>query len=328
MKSTRFKRLNFQLLIFTLTRSILNTGFRMIYPFLPVFARAVGVNLETMAFAATARSMVGLTGPLWGSTADRIGHKTAMLFGISCFIGSTLLVLAWPTYVALLISFTLSAVGRIIYDSAVQAHLGERVVYEQRGRAIAITELGWSSASLFGLPFIGWLIARSGWIAPFPLLGSLGVVSLIILWRILPSDQVEAETRLSLIEAIRSIRSRPSAMGGIAVGFLISFSNETVTIISGAWMEDAFKLKVIALGAAAIVIGLAELGGEGITAGMTDRLGKRRAISLGSAVIIGACLLLPILGKSLAGALLGLFLFFVTFEFTYVSAISLMTELS
>lgn len=327
MKSTRFMRLNSQLFIFTLTRTILNTGFRMIYPFLPVLARAVGVNLETMALAATARSAIGVAGPILGSTADRIGHKTAMLVGLSCFVGSTLLVVAWPTYVALLISFSLSAVGKIIYDSAMQAYLGERVAYEQRGRAIAITEFGWSTSSLLGLPFVGWLIARSGWVAPFPLLAALGGVFLVILWLILPSDHTEGKNNLTFIEAMRSILAHPSAMGGLAIGFLFSSSIEMVNIIFGAWLENAFNLKVIALGATAIVIGLAELGGEGLTAGITDRLGKRKAIGLGIILSTVACLLLPILGLSLTGALLGLFLFFIAFEFTFVSVIVLMTEL-
>jgi len=92
-------------------------------------------------------------------------------------------------------------------------------------------------------------------------------------------------------------------------------------------MEDAFGLKVTALGAASAVIGIAELAGEGSVAGFVDRLGKRRAVGLGIALNALACLLLPALGVSIGGALVGLFLFFVTFEFAVVSAIPLMTEL-
>ena len=39
-----------------------------------------------------------------------------------------------------------------------------------------------------------------------------------------------------------------------------------------------------------------------------------------------AALLLPLLGKSIPGALLGLFLFYITFEFTLVSIVPMMTE--
>jgi predicted MFS family arabinose efflux permease len=40
-----------------------------------------------------------------------------------------------------------------------------------------------------------------------------------------------------------------------------------------------------------------------------------------------ACLALPLLGQSLSGALIGLFLFYLSFEFTLVSIIPVMTEL-
>src|SRR5262245_19953430 len=92
-------------------------------------------------------------------------------------------------------------------------------------------------------------------------------------------------------------------------------------------MESTFGLQVAALGAASIVIGVAELVGEGLVAGLVDRLGKRRAVAAGLIVYAVACLLLPILGGTLQGALFGLFLFYLGFEFTLVSLIPMMTEL-
>jgi predicted MFS family arabinose efflux permease len=107
----------------------------------------------------------------------------------------------------------------------------------------------------------------------------------------------------------------------------ISLSNETIGIVFGAWMEDAFGLKIAALGAASAVIGLSELGGEGLVATIVDKLGKRRAIAVGIALNTLVSLLLPLLDFSVTGALVGLFFFYITFEFALVSAIPLMTEL-
>jgi predicted MFS family arabinose efflux permease len=75
------------------------------------------------------------------------------------------------------------------------------------------------------------------------------------------------------------------------------------------------------------VIGFSELSGEGLVAGLVDRLGKRRAVMLGLALNAGASLALPVLGRTLAGGLVGLFLLYLTFEFSVVSAIPMMTEL-
>jgi predicted MFS family arabinose efflux permease len=120
---------------------------------------------------------------------------------------------------------------------------------------------------------------------------------------------------------------RTAALAGLGVGLLATTANETVNIVFGVWLEGSFGLQVIALGAAAAVIGLAELGGEGLVATVSDRLGKRRAVAIGLTLNCGACLLLPVLGQSVPGALGALFLFYITFEFTLVSSIPMMTEL-
>jgi len=91
-------------------------------------------------------------------------------------------------------------------------------------------------------------------------------------------------------------------------------------------MESSFGLKLTALGAASAVIGFAELGGETLTATITDRLGKPRAVAAGMLLNSMAALALPFLGNTLVGAFVGLFLFYLTFEFAVVSSIPLMTE--
>ncbi|MDP2995164.1 MAG: hypothetical protein Q8N46_08610, partial [Anaerolineales bacterium] len=48
-----------QVIAFTITRVIINTLHRMVYPFLAVLARGVGVDLISMSYALTARSLVG-----------------------------------------------------------------------------------------------------------------------------------------------------------------------------------------------------------------------------------------------------------------------------
>jgi predicted MFS family arabinose efflux permease len=91
-------------------------------------------------------------------------------------------------------------------------------------------------------------------------------------------------------------------------------------------MENSFGLVIAALGAAAAVIGIAELSGETLAAAFTDKLGKPMAVALGVVFNSLAALTLPLLGISTAGAVLGLFLFFITFEYAIVSSIPLMTE--
>ncbi|MDF1499080.1 MAG: MFS transporter [Anaerolineales bacterium] len=327
MSEGNLKALRLQLTAFSITRTLINTGFRMVYPFLPTIARGLGVDVRSIALAITARSSLGLAAPYVGSLGDSIGRKRSMLLGLFTFSFGFMIVVIWPTYPGLFIALILGALGKIIFDPSMQAYLGDRTTYEQRGRAIAITELGWSGASLLGLPLVGWLIARSNWAAPFPLLAIFTFGMALWLMRLLPADKPAHKDRPRFSEALKSIVKHPSALAALTITLLISVSNESVNIVYGLWLEQAFGLQVAALGAASAVIGLAEFSGEGVVAGLTDRLGKRRSIIAGTLAITAACLVLPILGTSTAGALVGLFLFYLAFEFTFVSLIPMMTEL-
>jgi predicted MFS family arabinose efflux permease len=299
----------------------------MVYPFLPFIAVGVGVSENTIQNAIVLRSSLGVAGPLLGSVGDRYGRKLAMIIGMTLFIIGMVLVALWPTYPALFASLMLTGVSKIVFDASMQAYLGDRVPYARRGLAIALTEFGWSGAYLLGVPLIGWLIARAGWQSPFLWLTLFGVGTTYWLSRILPPDAMHAVDRLSLMQSLRLILSHRSAVAALAVGATITTSNDIINIIYGVWMNDSFGLQIEALGASVIVIGVSELIGEGLVAGLSDRFGKRRTLGIGLACYALACLILPVVGTTLEGALIGLFIFFLGFEFTLVSAIPLMTEL-
>jgi predicted MFS family arabinose efflux permease len=208
-----------------------------------------------------------------------------------------------------------------------QAYFGDRVPYQRRGLALAITELGWSMAFIIGVPAMGFLIARSGWAAPFPVLTVLGLGMFAVIWWMAPrrdTNHVPARNPWSNFGAV--LRNAP-ALAGISIALWAGAANELVNLIFGVWLEDSFGLQIAALAGASAVIGLSELGGEGLVVLLTDRIGKPRALMLGLSANAVSALLLPFIGKTEAGALVGLFLFYITFEYVMVSQIPLMTEL-
>ena len=116
------------------------------------------------------------------------------------------------------------------------------------------------------------------------------------------------------------------ALAGISIALWASAANEVVNLVFGVWLSDSFGLQIAALAGASAVIGLAELGGESLVATITDRIGKPRAVAAGLAANIAASALLPWIGRTEAGALAGLFLFYISFEFLVVSQLPMMTE--
>ncbi len=319
-------RLKYQLVLFTTIRAVFNTMHRMVYPFLGVFARGLGVNITDLSLALTVRSIVGMFGPFVATVADRRGRKFGMLLGLGVFTCGVAVVVFWPTLIGLAIALIMSTMGKYIFDPGMQAYIGDRVPYERRGLAIAITEFGWSLAFIIGIPLMGFLISRNGWMAPFPLLALLGVLAFALLYFIIPKEDHQPDPDATVFSNMRLVIATVPAMAGISIGLWASAGNEVVNLIFGVWLEDAFALQIAALAGASAVIGLSELIGEGLVAGFVDRMGKHRAIAMGLVANSGAALLLPILGRTPTGALVGLFLFYITFEFTLVSIIPMMTE--
>ncbi len=320
-------KIRVQLIIITLLRIILNTMHRMVYPFLAVFARGLGVDVTAVAFALTGRNLVGILGPVLAPIADIRGRRFGMLTGVVTFTIGVGLVALDPNIITFSAALVLAILSKCMFDPAVQAYFGDRIVYQERGTALAIGEMSWSLAFIAGVPAMGFLIARYGWSAPFPVLSLLGLVMFgVIFWMIPRTDPHHDTAANNSLQNLSSVLASFPALAGVSIALWSSAANEMVNLIFGVWLADSFGLQIAALAGASAVIGLAELSGEGLVALITDRIGKPRAVAIGLVANILASLLLPIIGRTEIGALLGLFLFYISFEYMVVSQLPMMTE--
>jgi predicted MFS family arabinose efflux permease len=299
----------------------------MVYPFLPIFARGLGVDISTMSLLMTGRSLMGSASPLFATIADRRGRKFGMMLGTVIFTLGVGLVAIHPVFWTLAVALFLAVLGKYMFDPSMQAYFGDRIPYEQRGTALAVTEVAWSMAFIAGMPIVGFLIDKFGWSAPFPFFTILGLVIFFVVWRIVPSEDPHHKLSTNSRDGYRAVFTSIPALAGISIAMWASAGNELVNVIFGVWLEDSFGLKIAALAGASAVIGISELSGEGLVAFTTDRLGKPLALTLGLVGNALAAILLPFIGHTQVGALIGLFLFYITFEYIMVSHIPLMTEL-
>ena len=326
-------KLRLQLVTVMLLRIILNTMHRMVYPFLSIFATGLGVDVTAISLTLAGRNFTGIFGPFLAPLANRRGRRFGLLAGITAFTVGVGLVAVHPSLFTFSAALILAMLSKSLFDPTIQAYFGDRVVYEQRGTALAITEMSWSLAFILGVPAVGYLIARFGWSSPFPVLAVLGLVMFAVIWRMIPHDDSQdgmekpdqrptGDSRKNLQVILASV----PALAGISIGLWASAANEMVNLVFGVWLANSFGLQIAALAGASVVIGLSELSGEGLVALTTDRLGKPRALAIGLTGNIIASLLLPFIGRTETGALIGLFLFYISFEYTVVSQFPLMTE--
>jgi predicted MFS family arabinose efflux permease len=315
-----------RLILLTLIRVVFNTAHRMIYPLLAVFARGLGVDVSAVSALVANRALVAAASPFVFPFLEARGRKFGMALGLGLFVSGMALVVLRPSLATLGIALVLAALGKIFFDPSVIAYLADNSPYERRGLITALSEFAWSSSAILGVPAMGFLIAKFGWNSPFVSLGLLGIFSLAAIFLLIRDTHAVEQHKDGALGNVRAIVTSRPVLVALAIGLCAVAANEMVNIIFGVWLEDSFHLQISALAAAAAVIGFSELGGEGLVALFADRVGKARATGIGLAGNCLAALLLPLIGRTEVGALVGLFFFYISFEFTIVSQIPLMSE--
>jgi DHA1 family inner membrane transport protein len=314
----------------TLARLIVNTSKRFPYTFASPLSRALGVPLTAITSLIAINQATGILSPVFGPLGDRWGYRLMMLAGLGVLAVGMLAGGMLPVYTVVLLALFLAGLGKSLFDPALQSYIGERVSYQRRGRAIGVVEFSWAGSSLVGIPLVGLLIARFEWRSPFLVLGGLALLGVVVLAYLIPREDrrgFAAKSAISFRQAWQRLSREQAALGALGFSLLVAAANDNLFVIYGVWLESSFGLSVLVLGLATMTIGVAELLGEGLTAFFADRLGLKRALFIGLVLSASSYILLPLVGHTLSLALIGLFIAFLTFEFTVVTGISLFTEI-
>jgi MFS transporter, DHA1 family, inner membrane transport protein len=319
-------KIKLHIVLFTLSRIAVSTSYRMVYPFLPVFARGLGVEPTSLAMALSIRSFLGVLGPFLATIADTRDRKTGILLGVGLFTVGSGVVGIWPSFWSFILGTSLVVLGNVVFIPSVNAYLGDHIAYEKRGRVIAILELNWALSFIIGIPIVRFLLENYQWTAPFILLSGIGALFFVIFSWMIPAKNIAKSEGNNLWMNLGRLLHTWPAVAGLLVGVLVTSSNETVNLIFGLWIEGQFGLNFAALTAASVVIGISELGGEVFTGLFLDTVGKRRTIWIFLGFNSLAAFLLPLTSGSLGWAMAGLGFFYISFEIILVSTLTLMSE--
>lgn len=317
-RSTRFR---VGLAYLTGLRLVVNTAQRFVYPFLPVIARGLGIPLEQAGLLISARWAAGLSTPVLMTVASRgRARRKLMVMGLGLFITGAAVTAASNAFAGALTGFVLMGVAKPVFDVSSQAYVADRVPYGQRGRYLGILELTWAGGLLVGAPLAGWMIARSGWQAPFWGLAGVALVATAVGSRILDHDRGDvhgSEGRLRFDRISTSF---------LVVAALYAAAAEMMFVVLGAWLEG-FGLSLVALGGVTVFIGLAELSGEGAMVLFSDRIGKRRSIVAGIIIAAVGFTGFAVVETSLVLGMGAVMIAYFGFELAIVSGIPYATEL-
>jgi predicted MFS family arabinose efflux permease len=193
---------------------------------------------------------------------------------------------------------------------------------------MGVTELSWAASLAVAAPLTGYLLGVNGLRPVYLMLflaNALGFV-MVALFTLPDAPGKDSPARESLLKSWRILLKHPAALAAIAYTLCLIIGNEMILIVYGDWMESSFDLELAALGTVTIVIAVAEVIGEFVVIGVSDRIGKRRLALAGTLVASIGCFTLTQLGFSLFGAQIGLFVVFVAIETAIVSSLPLFSE--
>jgi len=309
------------LLLLATVRLVVNTAHRLTSPFLPVIARGLGIPLEQAGALVAVRSAAAMATPVIVTANRKRQRRHVLQLGLVMFVIGAGVTAASNVFVGALIGFATMGLAKAVFDVSGQAYLSDRTPYSERARYLALFEITWAGAFLIGAPIAGQIISRWGWQAAFWVTGTLVALVVIVSPRVFEEDGSEdgERGRLTL---------NRSSLGLMVAAGAFSAASESVAVVLGAWLEDAFAVALGAIAGLTAIIGLFELSGSSMTALITDRIGKRRAVIIGLVVSTVGYLGMGIAQNHLVAGIAMTAVAFAGFEFTVVSTFPLASEVA
>ncbi|MCL6561425.1 MAG: MFS transporter [Firmicutes bacterium] len=216
--------------------------------------------------------------PFLGWLQDRGGFRRAMLFaGLAGFILTEVWSASAHRYSGLLVARALGGMTAAAISPTAYALIGDHVPYRWRARAMAVASMGFSTATIAGVP-LGLLLAQWwGWRGVMWGLGGLAVLAGIALVPVVGrlKDQAPAESR----------GEPPSRWGWDAKGLAVlgaSFAAFAVVGLVYTYLSSELRLGFAWTPAAVARLlgayGLLGLGGNWLIGWWGDRVGKAQAV--------------------------------------------------
>ena len=264
-------------------------GFGVVAPAIPVYAREFGVGRTAAGAVISAFAFMRLVSALSsGRLVNRIGERLVLAIGIGIVAVSSALAGLAQTYTQLLLLRGVGGVGSAMFTVAAMSLLLRVVDADQRGRATGMWQAGFLIGAIAG-PAIGGPLTDISLRAPFFVyagtLAVAGGIGLAFLTRAALHERDEGTTAaapaVTLPAALRVSGYRAAltanlgngwALFGVRSSLIPLFVTEGIGA-SGTWIGIGFFVSAAAQGGLLLVAG-----------GFSDRVGRRPAMLIGSAV--------------------------------------------
>lgn len=257
---------------------VIGTGVMVVPGTLNDISQSLGVSIPQAGQLITAGAiLMGLGAPTFATLVagwDRRRLLTLSLVWYALLMGICALA---PNYTALLPLRVLAVISPAIFTPQAAACVGLLVPASQRGRAITFVFLGWSVASVMGMPLSAWIGGTLGWRWAFGLVALMSVASAAWVWRDMPNGiRPAALSRQAWGQTLGS----PALMLAVGVTLLSAFAQFTLFSYFAPYLVQTLGISGGTLSLLFLWFGAFGLAGNVALSRWIDRIGASRGALL------------------------------------------------
>lgn len=237
---------------------VVGTGVLVVPGMLGDLAAGLGVSVPVAGQLVGLAALVMCVGaPVLAALTSAVDRRRLLVAAMAVYCAGHLLCALAPGYLSLAAVRVLTVFGAAIFTPQAAATIGALSAPERRAGAVTAIFLGWSIASVAGMPLASLLAARLGWRAPFLMVALLSAAAALWVARVVPAGVAVA--RLSAA-AWRSVLGDRKAM--LVLGVTLSSAAGQFTLFS--YVAPAMRA-LTGQQAGGIALLLATFGAFGIT---------------------------------------------------------------
>ena len=271
---------------------VIGTGVMVVPGTLNEISASLSVTAATAGQLITAAAAVMCVGaPLLAAAVAGWDRRQLLALTLLWYAIGHVLCALMPTFGTLLPVRMLTVIAPAIFTPQAAACAGLLVPPEHRGRAVTFVFLGWSMASVLGLPIGALIGGHLGWRMAFAAIAALSVASATSVWLTLPNGiRPAALTAAAWSRVLRS----PVLMGIVSVTALQGVGQFVLFSYFGPILKQSFGADATTLSVMWALFGACGLVGNMVVSRFIDRVGAGRMVLVTTVLIASSLLLWPL----------------------------------
>lgn len=254
---------------------------------------SVAVAGQLISVAAV---LIALCAPLLAAVVAGIDRRRLLTLSLLWFAAWHGVSALMPSFAALLPVRAISVLSAAVFTPQAAAALGVMVPPAQRGQAITFALLGWSLASVLGMPLSAWIGETWGWRWAFGGVGLLALGAALGVWRAMPDGVRPAALSWA---SWASVFTQPALMAVVFVTVLSAAGQFTLFSYFAPYYRQVLGASPAEISGLFLWFGAIGLVGNLVLTRHVDRIGADRAVALTLGCMAVSLLLWP-LGSSVA----------------------------